>query len=107
MDKLNLMKAVLTLYLSAVAAIFLFRPTIKEYLPAEVDGQNVCILSNPVRSEKIMAQFLLVENNRIKLHPTHGNCFAPDATIPSVETNKSKVLLVREGRSLWTALTKK
>jgi len=54
-----------------------------------------------------MAQFLLVENNRIKLHPTHGNCFAPDATIPSVETNKSKVLLVREGRSLWTALTKK
>jgi hypothetical protein len=107
MDKLNLMKAVLTLYLSAVAAIFLFRPTIKEYLPAKVDGQNVCILSNPVRSEKIMAHFLLIENNRIKLQPTHENCFAPVTTIPSMEKIKTKVLLVREGRSLWTALTKK
>jgi hypothetical protein len=107
MDKLNLMKAVLTLYLSAVAAIFLFRPTVKEYLPAEVDGQNVCILSNPVRSEKIMAQFLLVGNNRIKLQPTRDNCFEPISPIPLMEKIKTKVLLVREGRSLWTALTKK
>ncbi len=54
-----------------------------------------------------MAQFLLVENNRIKLQPTHENCFAPATTIPLMDKIQMKVLLVREGRSLWTALTKK
>jgi hypothetical protein len=54
-----------------------------------------------------MAQFLLVDNNRIKLQHSLGNCFTPMTTIPSMENIKTKVLLVREGRSLWTALTKK
>lgn len=107
MDKLNLMKAVLTLYLSAVAAIFLFHPTIKEYLPAKIDGKQVCILSNPVRHEKLMSQFLLIGNNRYPLRPTREKCFELLTEALSEEIVEGKVLLVKEGRSLWTTLTKK
>lgn len=109
MDKLNLMKAVLTLYLSAVAAIFLFHPTVKEYLPAKVDGNQVCILSDPVRNEKLMSQFLLIGNNRypLSLVREHEKCFELASKPISEEIIFGKVLLVKEGRSLWTTLTKK
>ena len=107
MDKLNLMKAVLTLYLSAVAAIFLFHPTVKEYLPAKIEGKQVCILSNPVRNEKLMSQFLLIGNNRYSLRPFRENCFELTSELLSAENVEGKVLLVKEGRSLWNTLTKK
>ena len=107
MDKLNLMKAVLTLYFSAVAAIFLFHPTNKEYLPAKIDGKQVCILSDPVRHEKLMSQFLLIANNRYPLRPIREKCFEITSGELSDNIVAGKVLLVREGRSLWTTLTKK
>ncbi len=101
------MKAVLTLYVSAVAAIFLFHPTIKEYLPARVEGTQVCILSSPVRHEKLMAQYLLIGNNRYALSPMQQSCFKLTTALLNQEIVAGKVLLVREGRSLWSTLTKK
>jgi hypothetical protein len=107
MDKLNLMKAVLTLYVCAVSATFLFHPTVKEYLPAKIEGNTVCILSSPVRHEKLMAQFLLIGNNRYGLQLINDKCFELSSGPLASNIVEGKVLLVKEGRSLWTTLTKK
>ncbi len=108
MDKLNLMKAVLTLYVSAVVAVFLFHPTMKEFIPARIEGSQVCILSNSVGQEKVMAQFLLIGNNRYGLKPAQDKCFELSTGVKlGAEIIEGKVLLVKEGRSLWNTLTKK
>ena len=101
------MKALLTLFISAVAVVFLFRPTVKEILPAYANGSEVCILSPAVRKEKLLANYLLVGNDRYPVERRGDLCFKFSASIEQSSLEKAKVLFVREGRSLWTTVTKK
>jgi hypothetical protein len=107
MDKLNLMKALLTLYLSAVAAVFFFKPTIKERLPGQIQNNQACMLSKSLRHEKIMNQFFLVGNAHFKLVPGQSNCLAFKDRKPESNIIDGDILLVREGHSLWGTITTK
>ena len=107
MDKLNLMKALLTVYLSAVAGIFFFKPTIKERLPAQIKNGQACILSKSLRQEKIMNQFFQVGNTNFKLIESDNECLNFKLKKPESNVFEGQILLVREGNSIWGALTKK
>lgn len=109
MDKLNLMKAVLTLYISAVAVIFFFHPTAKEYFSATVENGQACFLSRTVSKGELThsTQFFLLGNTRFPLRPVDEYCFSFASEIPQQNNIEGKILIVRKGRSLWEAITKK
>ena len=104
------MKAVLTLYVSAVVVIFFFHPTAKEYFPAKVEVGQVCFLSPAVKKldvSKRMAYYFLKGNIRFPLRPSGENCYLFEPNTHMNTGEEGKILIVSEGRSLWNALTKK
>lgn len=109
MDKLNLMKAVLTLYISAVVVIFFFHPTAKDYFPATVENGQACFLSQTLNEmdPTQLTQFFVVGNTRFPLKALNERCFSFSSEVPGEGQVDGKILIVRKGRSLWSALTKK